>query len=252
MKIHHTVACLAFACVAASISIAQTQPTSPSPSQPAGAQSPSVSERVAALKKSLAESKAKLKDFEWIETTTVFMKDEEKSSNQMRCSYGADGKVQKAPVTPPPEPDKPRGIRGRIVEKKKAELTGYMKQAVGLVHEYLPPDGERIQKAKDAGNVSIAVLEPGKRIRIDLKEYLKSGDELRVEMTLTDNRLAGIGVSTILDDAETKNQEHDPVGLEVRMGTLENGATYAEEITLLAEAKHLKVVVANSGYRKIE
>ena len=44
-------------------------------------------QRVAALKKSLAESQAALRTYEWIETTTISLKGEEKSRKQMRCYY---------------------------------------------------------------------------------------------------------------------------------------------------------------------
>ena len=69
----------------------------------------------------------------WVETTVVSLKGEEKSRQMNRCYDGADGKVQKIPLTTPPPEEKKRGLRGRIVEKKKEELTDYMKSAVSLV-----------------------------------------------------------------------------------------------------------------------
>jgi hypothetical protein len=243
---------LALALASAALAIAQPQPPPAAPAPQAGDQPPSIPERVAALKKSLAESKARLKDYEWIETTVVSLKGEEKSSTQKRCYHGADGKLQKITIETSPEPEKKPGIRGRIIEKKKEELTDYMKQAVELVHRYVPPEPEAIQKAKEAGDVSIAILEPGKRIRLEFKDFLMPGDELRTEVTLADDHLAAIGVSTFLFEENHDNDKKDPVKLEVRMGSLEDGTTYAEESTLEAKAKHLKVVVTNSGYRKIE
>jgi hypothetical protein len=41
---------------------------------------------------------AALRTYEWMETTVVSMKGEEKSRKQNRCYYGADGKVEKVPV----------------------------------------------------------------------------------------------------------------------------------------------------------
>ena len=66
------------------------------------AQQPTAQERVAALKASLAASQAILKQYEWVETTVVSLKGEEKSRLLNRCYHGADGKVQKVPVTTPP------------------------------------------------------------------------------------------------------------------------------------------------------
>ena len=211
---------------------------------PAFAQQPTAAERAATLKATLAASQAVLRQYEWIETTVISLKGEEKSRQQERCYYGAEGKVQKVPLTTPPPAEKKRGLRGKIVEKKKEELTDYMKSAVGLVKTYVPPSPAKIQAAKDAGKVSIEVLEPGKRARLNFRDYEKPGDNLGVEVDLANNRPLGLKVSTYLDDAK------DAVTLDVRMGQLNDGTTYASNIALDAKAKNLTVTVQNSGYRK--
>ena len=68
---------------------------------------------MASLKASLAANQAALKKYEWIETTVVSLKGEEKSRKQNRCYYGADGGVTKVPVTAPPPEQKKRGLRGK-------------------------------------------------------------------------------------------------------------------------------------------
>jgi hypothetical protein len=215
------------------------------PALTAMAQAPSVPERVAALKASLAASQAVLRQYEWIETTVVSLKGDEKSRKQERCYYGADGGIQKVEVSASPEPEKKRGLRGKIIAKKKEELTDYMKQAVALVKTYVPPNPAKIQAAKDAGKVTIEVLEPGKRARLNFRDYEKAGDNLGVEVDLVNNRPLGVKVSTYLDDAK------DAVLLDVRMGQLNDGTTYASDITLDAPAKKIQVAVENSGYRKM-
>jgi hypothetical protein len=211
---------------------------------PGFAQQPAAAERAATLKATMAASQAVLRQYEWIETTVVSLKGEEKSRKQERCYYGADGKVQKVEINASPEPEKKRGLRGKIAESKKEELTDYMKSAVSLVKSYVPPSPAKIQAAKEAGKVSIEVLQPGKRARLNFRDYEKSGDNLGVELDLTNNHPLGLKVSSYLDDAK------DAVTLDVRMGTLNDGTTYASTITLDAKAKKLTVTVQNSGYRK--
>ncbi len=211
---------------------------------PVVAQQPSVAERAAILKATMAASQAILKQYEWVETTVISVKDEQKSSQQQRCYYGADGGVQKIAINPPPAAKPERGLRGRIAEKKTEEMTDYMKQAVALVKSYVPPSPAKIQVAKDAGNVSVEVLDPGKRARLNFRNYEKPGDNLGVEVDLTNNRPLGLKVSTYLDDAK------DVVTLDVQMGQLNDGTTYASKITLDAKAKNLTVTETNSGYRK--
>jgi len=208
-------------------------------------QQPSPQERVAALKATLAASQAALRQYEWIETTVVSLKGEEKSRQQNRCYHGADGAVQKVPVTSPPPPEKKRGLRGKIVENKKEELSDYMKQAVGLVRQYVPPDSARIQAVKDAGQVTLQPDGTGKRVRLTFAGYLKPGDSLGADVDLASNNILGLKVSTYLDSPQ------EPATLDVRFATLSDGASYPSDVALDAKAKSLKVTVQNSGYRKM-
>jgi hypothetical protein len=212
------------------------------------AQQPAPDERVAALKQSLAQSQAQLRSYEWIETTVVSLKGEEKSRKQNRCYYGADGKVQKVPVAAPAAQSggrKTRGIRKRVAEKKKAELTDSMKRAVNLVHMYVPPDPGLIQRSKDAGKASIHMLEAGKRARLEFRDYLEDGDSLGIELDLATNSLLGLAVSSYMGSPE------EPVGLDVRMASLPDGTGYPARIVLDVKAQKLSVTVENSGYRKV-
>jgi hypothetical protein len=152
--------------------------------------------------------------------------------------------VQKIEISKSPEPKKKRGLRGRIAESKQEKLTDYMNSAVALVKSYVPPSPVMIQAAKDAGKVSIDMLQPGKRARLNFRDYVKPGDNLGVEVDLASNRPLGLKVSTYLEDAK------DAVTLDVRMGQLNDGTTYPSNVTLDAKAKKLKVTVQNSGYRK--
>jgi hypothetical protein len=210
----------------------------------ASAQNQSAPERAAALKATLAVSQAVLKQYEWIETTVVSLKGEEKSRQVNRCYYGADGGVQKVPLITPPPAEKKRGLRAKIAENKKEELTDYMKHAVALVKSYVPPNPQLIQTAKENGKVSMDIVQPGKRARLHFRDYLKPGDTMSVEIDLTTNRMLGLTVKSYLETKE------DAVNLQARLASLADGTTYADLITLDAPAKKLRVQVDNSGYRK--
>jgi hypothetical protein len=71
---------------------------------------PTTHERVAALKQSMQESQIKLRQYEWIETTIISLKGEEKGRTQKHCCYGAEGTLQKVPMgTPAPAQQPPAG-----------------------------------------------------------------------------------------------------------------------------------------------
>lgn len=207
------------------------------------AQQPTAQERVVALKASLAASQAILKQYEWVETTVVSLKGEEKSRQMNKCYHGADGKVQKIPLTTPPPAEKKRGLRGKIAESKKEEMTDYMKEAVALVKQYVPPEPVLIQKAKDAGKVSVSP-QPGQRARLTFTDYLKPGDSLALTVDLAGNRPIEAKVSSYLDS------QKEPVTLDVRFNTLDNNASFAASTVLDAKEKNLKVTVENSGHRR--
>jgi hypothetical protein len=215
------------------------------------AQQPAPEERVAALNQSLQENQARLQQYEWIETTVVSLKGEEKSRTQKRCYYGADGKVQKLAIAEPAQ-EADEGRRGgrrrgrlkqRVVEKKKGELTDYVKQAVELIQLYVPPDPGLIQRSKEADKAAVEVLEP-ERVRLTFRDYREAGDALSVELNPAANRLLGVKISTFLGTPD------DPVGLEVDFGSLVDGTSYPAKIMLDAQAKGMTVAVQSSGHRK--
>jgi len=209
-----------------------------------GFQSPEMQQRVAALKQSVAQDQQNIRQYEWIETTVITLKGAEKSRQQQQCYYGAEGSLQKVPLSASPPPPKKRGLRGRVVEKKKEELTDYMKGAVALVKTYVPPDPAKIQAVKQAGKISLDMPGADSGARLNLRDYSKPGDMLSVEVDPTSNRVMGLTVTTYLDNAK------DAVTLIVRFLSLQDGTGYPATEVLVAKAKNLTVNVTNSGYRK--
>lgn len=210
---------------------------------PAVAQQPTPQERIAALKASMAASKEILRQYEWMQTTIVSVDGEEKSREMDRCYYGADGKLQKVPVTTPPPQKELRGIRGRIAERKQEEMKEYTAQVVALIKEYVPPDEKRMEGARAAGKVSVQPL-PEQKARLTFSDYFKVSDSLALDIDLANNRPVAAKVATYLE------AQDQPITLQVKFGSLPNSATYASSITLDAKEKDLRVVVENSGYRK--
>jgi hypothetical protein len=208
-------------------------------------------QRVAALKQSLAASQKQLRQYEWIETTIISLKGEEKARKQNRCYYGADGKVQKVALgAPAPKPQPaPPGKRGgrlkeKIVENKKEDITDYMEQAAALIHKYVPPDPDLVQKAKDGGKLAIKPIDAGK-VRLAFTDYLLSGDRFAIDVNAAANSLAAITVGSYVEKPE------DTVTLDVRFAALPDGTSYTSQTTLDAKAKNITVVIQNSGHRPV-
>jgi hypothetical protein len=221
----------------------------PAQAAPAGAQDP-----VAALKQSMQQGMAKIRQYEWVETTIISMKGEEKSRKQNRCYYGADGKVQKVSLDQAAPAEQAKGgkagrkgggkMKEKVVENKKDEMKDYMERAAKLIHAYVPPDPAKIQAAKDGGRVK-ATPQAGGKLSLVIAEYLQKGDALTIEMDPAASKLLGLGVNTYLDKPE------EVVTMAVQMNTLPDGALYAAQTTLDVKAKNITVVIQNAGHRPV-
>jgi hypothetical protein len=233
----------------------ETQPPPQAPPAPAPSTEPAATvppaatgqDRVVALKQSLASSAAALRKYEWMETTVVSMKGEEKSRKQNRCYYGADGKVQKVPIeAAPAAPAKEkRGVRGKVVANKKEEIGDSMKEAIALVKSYVPPDAARIQAAKEAGKVTVNPPDAQGKVQMVIKDYLKAGDSLTIDLNAAANTLTGLTVASFTD------KEKNAVGLKVTLSALADGAIYPANIALDVKEQNMNVAITNSGYKKM-
>jgi hypothetical protein len=206
----------------------------------------------AALKESLAQNQARLRTYSWIETTQVSLKGEVKKQEQKQCYYGADGKVQKTPIgsAPAQSAQKPSGggrkggrMKERIVENKVDEMKEYMERVVALVHQYVPPDPQKIGEAQSAGNV--ATQPSGGTLNLNVKNYVKPGDVLAIGFDTTAKQLASYNVQSFVD-----KPKDDDVKLAVTFGKLEDGTSYPQQITLDVAAKKIQAKITNSGYKK--
>jgi hypothetical protein len=206
----------------------------------------------AALKQSLAENQAALKHYAWTETTQISLKGEVKKQAQKECQYGPDSKVQKTPIEGAGQPQQQQAGGGRrrgalkkaIVEKKVGEMKDYMERVAALVHEYVPPDPQKIQAAQAAGNVAVTPAQPVSTITI--KNYVKQGDSLTLGFDTVAKKLVTYNVDSYLD-----KPKDDAVKLAVNFARLPDGPNYVQQSVLDAAAKKISVKVTNSDYKKL-
>lgn len=210
-------------------------------------------QRLAAFKQSLAENQKRLRGYEWVETTIISLKGEEKARKQQRCYYGADGKVQKVAIGDKPAPKEAAGggggrrggrLKKQIVENKKEDIQHYMEAATALIHKYVPPQPELVQKAKDAGKMTVNPVDPGK-VRLEFTDYVVPGDRFTIDLVANANSIGAVNVNTYLEKPE------DIVSLDVRFAALPDATSYPAQTTLDAKAENIRVVIQNSGHRPL-
>lgn len=200
-------------------------------------------ETIGMIKKNLADSKEKIKKYEWIETTTTFMKGEQKALKQNQCYYSVDGKLTRVQTGATTQSKGPGGLRGKIAANKKEELSDYVKKSIAKVQTYLPPDPGKIQKIYADGKVSIQVLEPGKKFKLSFPDYNEKGDMLTVSLDKVAQKIMALSVTTSVDNPQEK------VVFNITYNNLPDGTQYAGNTTLDAQAQNLKIVIENSGFK---
>jgi hypothetical protein len=201
-------------------------------------------DKIAAFKQALAQNQKRLGQYEWTETTIMKMKGEEKSRVQKHCFYGPDGKVQKQQISAPAQQQSPGGLKGKVAAKKKEEISEYMKQAVELVHSYVPPAAERIQAARDSDKLSFSPMGQS-AVQLNFKDFMKPGDSMSLKVDKGKYALQSVSVKSYMEKKE------DAVDLDVSFAALNDGVSYPAQIVLNAPAKKIQVVVQNANYQKM-
>jgi len=210
---------------------------------PSLAQDSAVQERLAAVKQAMAANAQKLHQYQWIETTQVTLNGEQKPATQNSCQYGPDGAVQKTPIGPPPPQPSGGPLMRRVIEKKQAEMKQYMGEVKSVLALYLPPDPQKMEQAKQAGNLSVNPV-PG-AVNLIFKNYVQPGDQLTLTFDTAARKVSAVSVNTFMGDSQ------DAVTLQVQMSSLPDGTNFAQQTVLNATAKNLVVTTTNSNYQKL-
>jgi hypothetical protein len=144
-----------------------------------------------------------------------------------------------------PPPQQPSGgrLKERIIEKKEAEMKEYMGEVKSLLGMYVPPDPQKMEQAKQAGNMSLNPV-PG-ALNLIFTNYAQPGDRMTLTFDTTAKKIAFVNVNTYMGESK------DTVTLQVQMASLPDGTNYAQQTVLDATAKKLQVTTTNSNYQKL-
>jgi hypothetical protein len=212
--------------------------------QQGGMMREAIQSKLAAIKAAQAANKAALQTYSWTETMQVSSKGQVRSTKTFACRYGPDGKVARTPIGPPAEQPKEGPLRRRAMEKAKDDLEDYMGQVRALIALYVPPDGQKMEQAFQAGNVSAD--RPGQgEAGLVIKNYAKPNDSMTLDFRMETKKLAALKVASYLEDSTQQ------VALDVQFATLPDGTNYPATTVLDAPAKSLRVTTTNSNYQKL-
>jgi hypothetical protein len=206
---------------------------------------PQLQQKVAALKESVAKNQQALRGYTWTETQETIFKGEIKSTKQSQCQYGPDGKVQKTSLGgSQPPPQQQRGLKGRIIEKKKDEMKDYMERVASLIQRYVPPEVSQMQQSLQNGKAALQPSGNGLAMFV-FRDYAKPGDAVTLTFDTVAKKVRGYDVNSYLDAPE------DVVNLKVVFDSLPDGTNYAAQSVLDATAKQIQIRTTNSNYSKL-
>jgi hypothetical protein len=211
---------------------------------------PELTQKLAALKEASAANKQRLQQYTWTETQQLTLKGEAKPAKTFQCQYGPNGQVQKTPIGAQDASSSSGGggrggrLKQHVVEKKTEEMKDYMQQVQGVIALYVPPDPQRMQRAFQAGNVSINKGGPD-LVNLIFVNYAQQGDKMTIGFDTASKKVQTVNVNTYLDDPK------DVVTLAVQFASLPDGTNYQQQTVLNATAKQLQVTMTNSNYAKL-
>jgi hypothetical protein len=205
---------------------------------------PEVRQTLAAVKESVAQNQAELRQYTWTEQTQISLKNEVQKTERSLCRYGPDGKVQKTPLAPPSPEKTMHGIRGRVAGKVKDDITNFLQQAKMLIQAYVPPSPQLMENSFGSGNVSLGEAGPG-IVQLLFKSHVKPGDSLAFDFQPVEKRLLKMNVRTYMD------KPSEPLTLEVAFESLPEGPNCPGMVILNAPSRYLQVVVQNWNYQRL-
>lgn len=196
------------------------------------------------MAENMAENSKKLKQYTYLQKTEVFLKGEARSTKVDQVHYDSSGQKVVVPVSSTPSAEGQQGggggrLRQRVVEKKKDEMKDYIERLVGLMGQYLPPNGDRIKAAMPRAQITPP---SGGEAKIALPDYLKQGDTMTLSIEPATKALSKILINSSLDE--------DPVKFTIDFAKLPDGTNYPSMTSIQSPSKELEIRVTTSDYHK--
>lgn len=213
---------------------------------PMRAQNTEMQQRVSDLKQAVAVNKQMLAQYTWTEQDIISLKGEEKKEELYNVHLGPDGKPQKTPIDPNSMSDSDRqrhGLRGRIVEKKTEEYQEYAQSIKTLIQQYVPPEQQLIEQARQQGNIMVGPVGGPGEFRLVISNYVKQGDSMTVIVNKPQLALVSLSIATYLSDPS------DAVNVNVQFSRLPDGTSHVSTETIDGVSKQLTIAVQNTNYQ---
>jgi hypothetical protein len=213
----------------------------------ARAQGPELQQRVAEIKEGMARNRQALASYSRTEVVTISLKGEQKKQEHFQVRLGPDGKPQKTSLDQP-DTSQPSGgrLKRHVVEKKKEEYKDYADAMKALAQQYVPPEGELLQKAYAQGNITLGSV-PGapSEVQLVIHNYLKPQDSMTLVFDRGQKALLSVQIASYMNDPK------DAMNLTVRFSRLPDGTNHVDGMVMDGVSKQLNIATQNSNYQHV-
>ncbi len=208
------------------------------------AQTPDISALRAKLAENMKANQAALRQYTWKQRTELAVKGETKSVKLAQCSYDTAGQLQKVSLDTPAQggQETRRGLRGRIVEKKKEEMTDYIQRMMTLVQQYFSASSGRVQEAMQRGDGSIAKGQAPGTAEAAFKNVVVNGDSMTMVFNTASHMPESLHITSMLDS--------DPIQVTGTFGSLPGGPNYLSIMDAQSPQKQIAVKISNYDYHR--
>jgi len=212
----------------------------------ASAQGPELQQRVAEVKEATARNKQALASYSWNEQITISLKGEEKKQEHFQVRLGPDGQAQKTSMDPPAEAPSGGRLKRHVVEKKTEEYKDYADAMKALAQQYVPPDGQLLEKAYAEGNITLGTVAGApNEIQLVIHNYLKPQDSMTLVFDKTQKAILSVQIASYMDDAK------DAMNLTVQFSRLPDGTNHVASVVMDGVSKQLNIATQNSNYQHV-
>lgn len=136
-------------------------------------------------------------------------------------------------------------LKRHIVAKKKEEYEDYANQIKALIQQYVPPDKDAIEQARQKGNIALSpeAGTPG-QYKLVISNYLEQGDNLTLVVDKAQKELASVSIASYLNDPK------DAVNVTVQFSPIPGGPNHVSPETIDGVSKQLTIAIRKSNYQK--
>jgi hypothetical protein len=201
-----------------------------------------IRKKLAAIRQYAEANQASLRRYTWIETVRFLLKDELRSTWKFACRYGADGRIERTPIGPPPPGTTAGPLAPSEKEGTKEHYAASLQSIRAAVALYVPPDPRKLEEAFQAGRVRTEKPIQGEAL-LRISDYAKPGDSLFLDFRTDLRKLVR------LQAASSPNDPTQAVTIDVRYATLPDGTNHPKTVEVAEAGEAFRVMIESSDYR---